>query len=77
MTGCGLVFGSLLGVVFAAPAGSLPHVFATDATVPASLRFGWGLLGIWSGLSAFLLIRMVTVPARLRSGRWAVLGAVR
>ncbi|MEN3536319.1 MATE family efflux transporter [Microbispora sp. ZYX-F-249] len=130
VTGCGLVFGSLLGVVFAALAGSLPHVFTTDATVLAempqawwffvvlqpiggvvfaldgvllgagdaaylrtatvsgavlgflpvvwaSLRFGWGLVGIWSGLSAFLLIRMVASLARLRSGRWAVLGAER
>ncbi|WP_182908167.1 MATE family efflux transporter [Microbispora sp. H13382] len=130
VTSCGLVFGTLLGVVFAALAGPLPHVFTTDATVLAempqawwffvvlqpiggvvfaldgvllgagdaaylrtatvtgavlgflpvvwaSLRFGWGLVGIWSGLSAFLLIRMVASLARLRSGRWAVLGAAR
>lgn len=130
VTGCGLVFGTLLGVVFAALAGLLPHVFTGDPTVLAempgawwffvalqpiggvvftldgvllgagdaaylrtatasgavlgflpvvwaSLRFGWGLVGIWSGLSAFLLIRMITVLVRLRSGRWAVLGAVR
>ncbi|GAA3423296.1 MATE family efflux transporter [Streptosporangium nondiastaticum] len=130
VTGCGLVFGALLGVVFAALAGILPRVFTADATVLAemphawwffvalqpiggvvfaldgvllgagdagylrtatacgavlgflpvvwaSLSFGWGLVGIWSGLSVFLLIRMVTLLARLRSGRWVVLGAVR
>lgn len=130
VTGYGLIFGAMLGVVFAALAGVLPHAFTADATVLAemptawwffvalqpiggvvfaldgvllgagdaaymrnatvgaavlgflpvvwaSLHFGWGLAGIWSGLSAFLLIRMITVLARLRSGRWAVLGAVR
>ncbi|WP_431898408.1 MATE family efflux transporter [Nonomuraea sp. bgisy101] len=130
VTGCGLVFGGLLGVLFAALAGILPHAFTTDAAVLAemphawwffvalqpiggvvftldgvllgagdaaylrsgtmcaavlgflpvvwaSLSFHWGLVGIWSGLSVFLLVRMITVLARLRSGRWVVLGAVR
>jgi putative MATE family efflux protein len=79
----GVVFaldGVLLGagdVVFmrnvtlgAAAAGFLPLVWA-------SLGFGWGLAGIWSGLTAFVLIRLAVMLARLRSGRWAVLGAVR
>ena len=43
----------------------------------ASLAFGWGLAGIWSGLAAFMLIRLVAVGLRARSGRWAVTGAVR
>jgi putative MATE family efflux protein len=130
VTGCGLIFGTALGAVFAALAGILPHAFTTDTTVLAemphawwffvamqpvagivfaldgvllgagdagylrtatgcaavlgflpvvwaSLSFGWGLVGIWSALSLFLLIRMTTLLARLRSGRWAVLGAVR
>lgn len=40
-----------------------------------SLAFGWGLTGIWTGLSLFLLVRLVTLLLRLRSGRWAVVGA--
>ncbi|WP_214103521.1 MATE family efflux transporter [Acrocarpospora catenulata] len=130
VTGCGLVFGALLGAVFAALAGVLPYAFTTDAVVLAeipgawwffvalqpiggvvfaldgvllgagdaaymrsatlcaatlgflpvvwaSLKFDWGLVGIWSGLSAFLMIRLIAVLARLRSGRWAVLGTLR
>ena len=54
----------------AAVLGFLPLVWA-------SLAFGWGLAGIWSGLAAFMLLRLVAVGLRARSGRWAVPGAVR
>jgi putative MATE family efflux protein len=130
ITRYGLVFGTALGVLFAALAGVLPRVFTTDpavlAEVPhawwffvalqpvagvvfaldgvllgagdaaflrtatlvsaalgflpliwASLAFGWGLTGIWTGLSLFMLLRLVAVLARTRTGRWAVVGAVR
>lgn len=130
ITGYGLVFGCVLGVLFAALAGVLPGVFTSDSavlaeiphawwffvamqpaagivfaldgvllgagdaaflrnatigtaafvflpTVWASLAYGWGLVGIWAGLTAFVLARLVAVVWRLRSGRWAVLGAVR
>ena len=40
-----------------------------------SLVFGWGLFGIWTGLSVFMLLRLVAVVSRTRSGRWAVAGA--
>jgi putative MATE family efflux protein len=43
----------------------------------ASLAFGWGLAGIWSGLAAMMLIRFAAVALRARSGHWAVTGAVR
>jgi Na+-driven multidrug efflux pump len=128
VTGCGLAFGTVLAVVFAALAGVLPHVFTADAAVLAempkawwffvtlqpiggivfvldgvllgagdarflrtanalaavlgflpvvwaSLSLGWGLVGIWSALTVFLLIRLGNNLTRLRSGRWAVLGA--
>lgn len=42
-----------------------------------SLVFGWGLIGVWSGLAGFMVLRLVAVLSRLRSGRWAVVGAVR
>jgi Na+-driven multidrug efflux pump len=39
-----------------------------------SLVFGWGLLGIWSGLSTFMVLRMMFVGWRAFSGRWLVSG---
>lgn len=129
VTGYGLWFGVLLGVIFAALAGPLPHLFTTDRAVLdeiphawwffvalqpiagvvfaldgvllgagdarflrtatlisaafgflplvwASYAFGWGLVGIWSGLSAFMVLRLVMVLLRTRSGAWARVGAV-
>ena len=56
--------------LIAAVLGFLPPIWA-------SLAFGWGLAGIWSGLTAFMLIRLVAVGLRARSDRWTVTGAVR
>lgn len=39
-----------------------------------SLAYGWGLAGIWSGLSTFVVLRLVFVGWRALSGRWAVTG---
>ena len=39
-----------------------------------SLVFGWGLLGIWSGLTTFMVLRLVFVGWRAWSGRWLVAG---
>ena len=39
--------------------------------------FGWGLTGIWTGLSLFMVLRLAAVLARWRSGNWAVTGAIR
>ncbi|MDT7783534.1 MAG: hypothetical protein QOF58_1953 [Pseudonocardiales bacterium] len=50
--------------------GFLPLVWAAYA-------FGWGLAGIWTGLSAFMVLRLVAVLWRTKSGEWAVEGAVR
>ncbi len=54
--------------VIGALAGFLPLVWL-------SLVFGWGLAGIWSGLSMFIVLRMILVGWRAVSGRWAVTGA--
>jgi Na+-driven multidrug efflux pump len=51
-------------------AGFLPAIWL-------ALAFGWGLTGIWAGLTLFVLIRLVGNGARIRGGRWAVTGAVR
>ncbi|KRQ24780.1 MULTISPECIES: MATE family efflux transporter [Mycobacteroides] len=40
-----------------------------------SLAYGWGLAGIWSGLTLFLVLRLMLVGWRALSGRWAVPGS--
>lgn len=55
--------------VISALAGFLPLTWL-------SLRFGWGLAGIWAGLSAFIGLRLVFGLWRTLSGRWAVAGSV-
>ncbi|MGQ0841166.1 MATE family efflux transporter [Actinokineospora sp.] len=57
-------------MVLSAIVGFLPLVWL-------SLVFGWGLAGIWAGLSLFLVVRLATLLVRVRSDRWAVVGAVR
>ncbi len=42
-----------------------------------SLVWDWGLAGIWTGLTVFIVFRMVAVVWRTLSGRWAVTGADR
>ncbi|WP_433279805.1 MATE family efflux transporter [Pseudonocardia xinjiangensis] len=54
----------------AAVLGFLPLIWA-------SLAFGWGLAGIWAGLTLFMLFRLLAVGLRARSDRWVVTGAVR
>jgi putative MATE family efflux protein len=53
--------------VLSALAGFLPLVWL-------SLVFGWGLAGIWAGLSAFIGLRLVFGIWRTMSGRWVVTG---
>jgi putative MATE family efflux protein len=43
-------------------------------TIWLSLVFGWGLIGIWAGLSLFILARAVAVGLRVRGEAWAVTG---
>ena len=53
--------------LFSALVGFLPLIWL-------SLAFGWGLLGIWAGLSTFMVLRLVFVGWRVLSGRWLVPG---
>jgi putative MATE family efflux protein len=53
--------------LFSALAGFLPLIWL-------SLIFGWGLVGIWSGLSTFMVLRLVFVGWRAFSGHWLVPG---
>jgi Na+-driven multidrug efflux pump len=79
----GLVF-ALDGVLIGA--GDVRYL--RDLTVVAALGFfvpaiwiayalDWGLSGIWAGLTLFVVVRGVALLLRLRTGGWAVVGAVR
>jgi putative MATE family efflux protein len=78
----GVVFaidGVLLGAGDAAFLRTWTLVGAVVGFLPlvwASLAFDWGLAGIWSGLTALMLVRLVAVGLRVRGGRWAVTGWV-
>ena len=76
----GMVFaldGVLLGAGDAAFMRKATVVSALVGFLPLtwlSLVFGWGLAGIWSGLTLFIVLRLVFVGWRAVSGRWAVTG---
>ncbi|HEV3356133.1 MAG TPA: MATE family efflux transporter [Pseudonocardiaceae bacterium] len=76
----GVVFaldGVLLGAgdaAFLRTATLLCAVIGFLPLVWISLVLHWGLVGVWSGLAAFMLLRLVAVVARTASGRWARAG---
>ena len=41
-----------------------------------SLHFHWGVVGVWWGLNALMLARLITIGARYRGRRWVVIGAL-
>ena len=41
----------------------------------AALEFDWGITGVWYGLLALMAVRLLTLAARFRGRRWAVVGA--
>ncbi|BEP16596.1 MATE family efflux transporter [Acidothermaceae bacterium B102] len=80
---CGVLF-ALDGVLF----GAGDNAFMRNATLAGAvlgyipvalcaLAFGWGIGGVWAGLSAFILLRFVAIIWRVRSGRWLVVGETR
>jgi putative MATE family efflux protein len=76
----GMVFaldGVLLGAGDAAFMRKATVVSALVGFLPLtwlSLVFGWGLAGVWSGLTLFIVLRLIFVGWRAASGRWAVTG---
>ena len=80
LTVAGIVFaldGVLLGAgdaKFMRNATLLSAVFGFLPLIWLSLGYGWGLVGIWSGLSLFMVLRLVFVGWRTFSGRWLVAG---
>jgi putative MATE family efflux protein len=77
----GMVFaldGVLLGAGDVRYMRNLTLVAALGGFLPAIwLAYGLrlGLAGVWAGLALFIVVRLVALLARLRSGRWIVVGA--
>jgi putative MATE family efflux protein len=40
-----------------------------------AFALGWGILGVWAALAAFILARVLSTATRFRGRRWAVMGA--
>jgi putative MATE family efflux protein len=76
----GIVFaldGVLLGAGDAAFMRTATVISALAGFLPLtwlSLMLNWGLAGIWSGLSTFIVLRLVFVGWRALSGRWVRAG---
>jgi Na+-driven multidrug efflux pump len=76
----GVVFaldGVLLGAgdaAFLRTATLLCAVIGFLPLVWISLVLHWGLVGVWSGLAAFMVLRLGAVLWRTGSGRWALQG---
>ncbi|MGC4805423.1 MATE family efflux transporter [Micromonospora sp. DT233] len=79
----GVVFaldGVLIGAGDVRYLRNLTLVAAFGGFLPAiwlAYAFDLGLGGIWAGLTLFVLLRLAALLLRLRSGGWAVVGAVR
>jgi Na+-driven multidrug efflux pump len=40
-----------------------------------AFALGWGILGVWAALAAFILARVLSTATRFRGRQWAVTGA--
>jgi putative MATE family efflux protein len=77
----GIVFGLdgvLIGAGDVAFLRTVTIVAALGGFVPLTLaaaHWGWGIGGVWAGLTAFILVRLVGMVWRARGDRWVVLGS--
>ena len=77
----GIVFGLdgvLIGAGDVAFLRTITIVAALGGFVPLTLAtayWDWGIGGVWAGLTAFIVVRLVGMVWRARSGRWVVLGS--
>ena len=80
MPAAGLVFaldGVLIGAGDVAFLRTITVVAAVCAFAPinlAALHWHWGIGGVWAGLAAFILVRLVGMVARTRGDRWVAGG---
>ncbi|HEY7045923.1 MAG TPA: MATE family efflux transporter [Jatrophihabitantaceae bacterium] len=83
MPAAGIVFaldGVLIGAGDIGFMRTITIVAAVGAFAPlniAALRWHWGIGGVWAGLTAFIMVRLVGMTARTRGSRWLVLGEQR
>jgi Na+-driven multidrug efflux pump len=79
----GVVFaldGVLIGAGDVAFMRSLTVAAALGAFVPVDLaawHWHWGIGGVWAGLTAFVVVRLVGTLVRTAGSRWAVAGEQR
>jgi putative MATE family efflux protein len=77
----GIVFGLdgvLIGAGDVAFMRTITIVAALGGFVPITLaaaHWHWGIGGVWAGLTAFILVRLVGMVWRTRGDRWVVLGS--
>ena len=77
----GIVFGLdgvLIGAGDVAFMRTITIVAALGGFVPITLaaaHWHWGIGGVWAGLTAFILVRLVGMVWRARGDRWVVLGS--
>jgi MATE family, multidrug efflux pump len=80
MPAAGVLFaldGVLIGAGDVAFMRTLTIVAAVGFFAPlnvAALHWRWGIGGVWAGLTAFVLVRLVGMAVRTRGERWLVLG---
>jgi putative MATE family efflux protein len=77
----GIVFGLdgvLIGAGDVAFMRTITIVAALGGFVPITLaaaHWDWGIGGVWAGLTAFIMVRLVGMVWRARGDRWLVLGS--
>jgi Na+-driven multidrug efflux pump len=77
----GIVFGLdgvLIGAGDVAFMRTITIVAALGGFVPITLaaaHWDWGIGGVWAGLTAFIVVRLVGMVWRAHSDRWVVLGS--
>jgi Na+-driven multidrug efflux pump len=72
--------GVLIGAGDVAFLRTITVIAAVGAFLPlnlATLHWHWGLGGVWAGLTAFVVVRLVGMLARTRGDRWVVTGVDR
>jgi putative MATE family efflux protein len=77
----GIVFGLdgvLIGAGDVAFMRTITIIAALGGFVPltiAAAHWDWGIGGVWAGLTAFIVVRLVGMVWRARTDRWVVLGS--